>query len=94
MEPEPKVTGYSLGDGIAMVLSFLLHGGAAMYFFLSVLVVPAPILILLFLGWGGLLAVLIIHRHRPWFVLMVPVADAVLWLALVPGLNYFIPWTV
>lgn len=92
MEPEPKARGYSLGDGVALVTAFLLHAVALFFFVASGLLAPAWALLVLYVAWASLLAFLIVNRHRALRVLLAPVADAVVWLALVPGLGTILDW--
>ena len=92
MQPEPEASRYSLGDGIALVTTFLLHGVALLFFVASGLVAPGWALLILYVAWGVLLAFLFVNRHRGLRVLLVPVADAVVWFALVQGLGTILDW--
>lgn len=92
MQPEPQTSRYSLGDGIGLVVAFLLHGVALFFFVASGLLAPGWALLILYLVWGALLVFLILNRHRGLRVLLVPLADAVVWFALVQGLGTILDW--
>ncbi len=50
---QSKPARYSLGDGIALVIAFLLHGVAVFFFVASGLVAPGWALLILYVAWGA-----------------------------------------
>jgi hypothetical protein len=65
----------------------------ALFFFVaSGLVAPGWALLILYVVWASLLVFLILNRHRGLRVLLVPLVDAAVWFALVPGLGTILDW--
>ncbi len=84
-------TARTTGPLVLAVLAGLAHLGVGWFYLAGGLVVPGPVLVPLWLAWLGLAAVLVrLAVRRSWWTPVVPVAAALLFVAvLVAGEQLF-----
>ena len=77
----------------ALVVAIPLHLAAGFIYLTSGLVAPLWAVLLLLIVWVGLSIIGVRNKHRPLFVLAVPVAAAVVWFVVVQGGSLLFGWT-
>ncbi|HEX2053140.1 MAG TPA: hypothetical protein VHJ78_05350 [Actinomycetota bacterium] len=77
----------------AIVVALPLHLAAGFFYVTSGLVAPLWAVLLLLLIWVALGIAGFRNKHRPLYVLAVPVAAALVWLLIVQGGSTLFGWT-
>lgn len=83
----------SVAGRALLVVGFGLHLVAGFFVLVSGLVAPWWAVLVMLAGWAALLVLGIQNRHRPWFVLSLPVLSAVMWFVVVQGGAMIFGWT-
>jgi hypothetical protein len=82
------------GGQIAWWVGLVAHLGAFIWYAASGLVAPAWAVAVLLVIWAVLLVVgLRLRKTRPFWMLLIPVLDAVIWFAGITAGERFLGWT-
>jgi hypothetical protein len=91
---EKRTAHQSPARGIVLAVALALHSGAAFFYLASGLLAPLYAIILLWIVWLVLLAVLIaLWRRRPWWSLIVPPVALGLWYVTLTLGEQLLGWT-